>query len=604
MRKINFLDGITSTTEPTLGNIVASAVKSYADDAAYEAVEQGSPAAGNFYYNSTTGKIRYYDHVNTVWKDSDNESLVAIALLIQEQLVQDGLIADNSTDIDAIAVILADIQNEIVELNLRNNQDRSIATIGGGKIEFTSGNVGLPAVLDQNVANTSFSATPAAFSFTPTASGDMSDLDIIVDAALASVGTLSIELYNTDVNGQPQTLLSTSDSSDVITWNAPSTPTPIKFTLNTPSTLLVGTKYIVVFVESGFDGSWFSAKDDNETDTDGELLTFNIGLGEYETSTENRDMTFTVNGIGNNSGAGVTIESDMYLQVPGSSDLANTIDAQTFELDNNEVAYVEINRDSTTTSSLTIQTATPELLVPTDNTVVIARRKNDIIYFGVNHTTALKEGESFTLDAIDLTELEDAVALNTAKVSFPEAPIDTEQYVRKDGNWELLDISASGVVDPDDLIFHVEEQQTPLVPGGVGVVGENIRVLNTVVSQTTWGTLNVDGSVTILPGKYEIDSQSTSFRSERNQSYIYFTDTSNTDALLKEGTSRFNDNTGSRADSPSDTYIRVNFTETTTVSLIHFLRVFTAVTTRLGADTQSPVNNVYAKMIIRKVGEI
>jgi len=32
-----------------------------------------------------------------------------------------------------------------------------------------------------------------------------------------------------------------------------------------------------------------------------------------------------------------------------------------------------------------------------------------------------------------------AVVANTAKVSFPEAPIDGKQYVRKDGAWEIVD---------------------------------------------------------------------------------------------------------------------------------------------------------------------
>jgi len=97
--KLNFFDGFTSSTEPTIGNIVASSVVTYADDAAYEAAEDGAPQAGNFYYNETSCKIRYYDHKADVWKDSDDESLQAIAVIIAEQLVQDGLIADNATDI-------------------------------------------------------------------------------------------------------------------------------------------------------------------------------------------------------------------------------------------------------------------------------------------------------------------------------------------------------------------------------------------------------------------------------------------------------------------------------------------------------------------------
>jgi hypothetical protein len=60
-RIVNFLDGAESETTPTIGNIVASAIKTYADDAAYEAAESGAPAEGNLYYNETIDQIRYYN---------------------------------------------------------------------------------------------------------------------------------------------------------------------------------------------------------------------------------------------------------------------------------------------------------------------------------------------------------------------------------------------------------------------------------------------------------------------------------------------------------------------------------------------------------------
>jgi hypothetical protein len=64
-RIVDFFDGAQSETTPTIGNIVASDLITYADDATYEANEQGSPAEGNLYFNTTSKLIRYYN--GTAW---------------------------------------------------------------------------------------------------------------------------------------------------------------------------------------------------------------------------------------------------------------------------------------------------------------------------------------------------------------------------------------------------------------------------------------------------------------------------------------------------------------------------------------------------------
>lgn len=61
MRIVEFADGATSETTPVIGNLVASNLVKYANDAAYEAAESGAPATGNIYYNTTDNTIRYYN---------------------------------------------------------------------------------------------------------------------------------------------------------------------------------------------------------------------------------------------------------------------------------------------------------------------------------------------------------------------------------------------------------------------------------------------------------------------------------------------------------------------------------------------------------------
>ena len=73
-RLVNFFDGAASGTVPTIGNIVASNLVQYANDAAFVAGEQGAPTTGNIYYNTTDDVIRYYN--GTVWQSILDETTV------------------------------------------------------------------------------------------------------------------------------------------------------------------------------------------------------------------------------------------------------------------------------------------------------------------------------------------------------------------------------------------------------------------------------------------------------------------------------------------------------------------------------------------------
>lgn len=87
-RIVDFFDGAQSETTPTIGNIIASGIITYPDDATYEATEQGAPENGNLYFNTTIYAIRYYS--DGAWSTIiDNDSL--------QTLINKTINADNNT---------------------------------------------------------------------------------------------------------------------------------------------------------------------------------------------------------------------------------------------------------------------------------------------------------------------------------------------------------------------------------------------------------------------------------------------------------------------------------------------------------------------------
>jgi hypothetical protein len=98
-RLINFFDGASSGTVPTIGNIVASDLVQYANDAAFEAAELGAPKVGNIYFNTTSNTIRFYN--GTAWLPVIDES----STQTMANKTIDG-IANTLTNLDADNVIV------------------------------------------------------------------------------------------------------------------------------------------------------------------------------------------------------------------------------------------------------------------------------------------------------------------------------------------------------------------------------------------------------------------------------------------------------------------------------------------------------------------
>lgn len=100
MRIVNFFDGAQSETTPTIGNIVASALVKYPDDASYEGNEQGSPQTGNLYYNETLNLVRYYN--GTEWISIVDEKTV--------QTVENKTVDGSSTGNNVVKTVASNVE--------------------------------------------------------------------------------------------------------------------------------------------------------------------------------------------------------------------------------------------------------------------------------------------------------------------------------------------------------------------------------------------------------------------------------------------------------------------------------------------------------------
>lgn len=99
-----------------------------------------------------------------------------------------------------------------------------------------------------------------------------------------------------------------------------------------------------------------------------------------------------------NSTTTLTLSQDAYVQLPEVTNESNTVQAQSIVLPNaNSVAYVEVNRTTSGPTNLVVNVADVDAVVPTQDTVIIARRVTDGVLVG-QHSFLLKDGEFLELD--------------------------------------------------------------------------------------------------------------------------------------------------------------------------------------------------------------
>lgn len=142
MRIISFFDGAQSGTTPTIGNIKASDLVTYANDSAFIADQVGAPLEGNIYFNTTINSIRYYNGSSWVTVLDDTSSLDA------DLVVVDTISGLTATDAQAA---FAEHQTEI-ETNA-TNIGTNTTNIGLNDTDITNLQSGKQDVSEKGVAN-------------------------------------------------------------------------------------------------------------------------------------------------------------------------------------------------------------------------------------------------------------------------------------------------------------------------------------------------------------------------------------------------------------------------------------------------------------------
>lgn len=141
--------------------------------------------------------------------------------------------------------------------------------------------------------------------------------------------------------------------------------------------------------------------------------------------------------------------------------------------------------------------------------------------------------------------------------------------------------------------MHVRDEKASGMGGGSSVAGDQIRTLNTVVTNTITGASLAANEVTLPAGTYRIFAIAPCYSGARHRvRLINVTDAAV--AILGTG-----EHAGSGSSTMSTIYDRIVITATKVFNLTHYIATATA-TNGLGVDTSDTFTEVYTSLIIWK----
>jgi hypothetical protein len=223
---IDFFDGAESSTEPVVGDIEASNLTRHASDAAYEAVNTGSPIGKNIYYNTTLDVIRYYDDAAAAWQSLVNQDQLDLKIDLSEKGAPNGVAELDGTgkvpaaqlpsyvdDVEEYANLAAfPVSGETGKIYVALNTNKTYRWTGSIYVEISASDVnsvnGATGAVTVNAINELTGDVTAG-----PASGSQSQAatianDAVSNAKLANMATQTIKGRTTAGSGDPEDLTS------------------------------------------------------------------------------------------------------------------------------------------------------------------------------------------------------------------------------------------------------------------------------------------------------------------------------------------------------------------------------------------------------------
>ena len=440
MRIVEFADGAQSETTPVIGNIVASALVQYPDDVTYEATEQGAPATGNLYYNTTLNLIRYY--TGSSWISIVDESST-------QTLTNKSIDADNNT--------ITNIDNDEIKtgaaIDATKIHDGSVDNKEFGYLDGVTSNI--QTQLDGK-QNTSEKDQPNGYAGL--------DANGRILASAVPEGFLQYQgTWNASTN-TPTLTDGVGEQGDVYRTSVAGTQDLGSGNI----TFAVGdwvTYNGTIWERSDFVGAQ-SISDLSDVDTtgviDGQALVYNNGAGEWQPgniqNVIQENIAFVGRGTADwSTGPGtLVIDTDCFISVPPLPDSYHTIQAQTINIEDGECAYVTLDRSAAMTTNLTVTVDDITNVTPDNNILIIARVVGTECFVGLHDLQRIADGEIVELQKGNTLVAE----INTITTNILSANVTSDgtvtdltfngleigQWYEVRGNYKMqLDVAASDV---------------------------------------------------------------------------------------------------------------------------------------------------------------